>query len=641
MLSPGEWYKRVPKDRAANLAYRKRLNAECLKSRAIREDIKAVCAQDILFYINSFVWQFNPKKKGRDAVGPFVTWDFQERAILDRPETTGRKGVLWCYENNKSAVVEKSREMGASWLFLIFQDWLAAFHPYFQALNISRSEAAVDDKSPDSLFWKIGFMHEHLPDWLMGKVTDEHLYLGYHETKSVITGEASTGRAGVGGRAGVIFIDEFPQIKQDVEVRQRTANTADCRFFNGTHLGIGTEFYNLTKSPEFVKIQMHWTRHPEKNKGLYSWDVQNNRPRFYQYDPVTDLIEELPGPNFEYPTDFQFDTSGLPTGGPHPGIRSPWYDWKAAEVGDARAVAMELDIDPLGAAKQFFDPVQIHELKLKHCCDPVWVGDLDYDPEKAEPRRLIEAPGGPIRMWVRPDGNGLPPKSQYAFGADCAQGTGATPTCLSVANERGQKVLEFSDAHMESHEFAPFMIALARLFKDDEGRTALVCWEAAGPGLSVGIKVIELGYPRLYYKVDDFVDPKKGAFRKKMKADRPGWYPSPKSKPVLLKQYRNALYSREFVNRSSDALEQCLMFEYGPRGNIIHGHEENTQDPSGARDNHADMVIADALACKMVRENFVVELAQAQLEVQPNTLGWRHKRAEDERRAKANSVWEE
>ena len=218
MLSPGSYHLRVPKSPLKNLRFRQWLLKRCMEEKSYRRAVIEMCRQDIAFFISTFVWQFNPKKKNTAAVGPFILWDFQEAVLLDRPESvrmpeiTKGMGVIWCYENDRSLVVQKSREMGISWLMLLVQDWLALFHPYFQSLNISRSADAVDDKSPNSLFWKLRFVHEYLPDWLKGEIKQEKMYLGYDRTKSVITGEASTGRAGVGGRAGVIFVDEFPLI---------------------------------------------------------------------------------------------------------------------------------------------------------------------------------------------------------------------------------------------------------------------------------------------------------------------------------------------------------------------------------------------------------------------------------------------
>jgi hypothetical protein len=182
--------------------------------------------------------------------------------------------------------------MGASWMFLLFEDWLALFHDNVQAFNLSRSADAVDDNTRNSLFEKIRYVHAHLPGWMLRGAYDVKHFFGFPATESEIAGEASTGRSGSGGRASVVFVDEFPEIKEAQKVRQNTASIADTRFFNGTHLGVGTEFHDMVQTPELVHLQFHWTRHPDKNRRLYSWDKERNRPKFWRYVEATDEIVE-------------------------------------------------------------------------------------------------------------------------------------------------------------------------------------------------------------------------------------------------------------------------------------------------------------------------------------------------------------
>src|ERR1700722_5689140 len=159
MLSEGEWYKEIPKDPLLNEHWRVALRALC-RERRMQEWCKAICKRDILFYVNSFVYQYNPQHFGGE-IGPFITWPVQDEAI---------KKILWCIEHRKDMRVAKSREMGASWMFLIVMDWLYQFHGNKKFLMISRNKEAVDKRDDsDSLFWKIDFMHAHLPSWLAPK----------------------------------------------------------------------------------------------------------------------------------------------------------------------------------------------------------------------------------------------------------------------------------------------------------------------------------------------------------------------------------------------------------------------------------------------------------------------------------------
>ena len=56
------------------------------------------------------------------------------------------------------------------------------------------------------------------------------------------------------------------------------------------------------------KIVMHWTQHPDKNRGLYRFE-----------DGKIEVLDK----QFVYPKDFNFIMEKKPTGGPFPGLRLP------------------------------------------------------------------------------------------------------------------------------------------------------------------------------------------------------------------------------------------------------------------------------------------------------------------------------
>lgn len=575
----------IPRDYLLNLQWRLYVLLKARNNPELQAALVHVCRLDILFYINTFCYQFDPTKKGTRRIGPFISWPFQERALLDRPETTGRKGVLWCYEKDRSMVVEKSREMGATWLFLIFQDWLCLFHDYVQCLNISRSEKAVESKTKNSLFTKIRFIHEHLPEWASGELLEEKMYFEFKRSRSEITGEASTGKSGVGGRGSVIFIDEFAEIEEDVDVRQKTASTGNCRFFNSTHLGTGTQFYELTQNPDFVKLQMHWTRHPDKNAGLYSYDLDKKKLRFWEYVPATDEIKELDGPRYDYGKKYDFNLEGKPVGGPHPGIRCPWYDWKASDIGSERGTAMQLDMNASGSVSQFFDPLMIRDLK-QWCRAPDFEGDIYYD-DFGNFTSLEAREGGPLRLWCNLI-DGKPPKYFYGIGADVSGGSGATPSCLSITNgQTGEKVGEYFNSRIDPKEFGILSVSLCRFFHG-----AKIIWEHVGPGVNYGLQIIELGYRNIWMRANE---DKLGNTR----SETIGWNPVGMTKMLI--EYQAALRKREMLNRSARALEECLAFKYDSRGKVIHSGISG-DDFSAARENHGDLTVSDGLSWKLVKE---------------------------------------
>lgn len=620
-LSQGIWHRQVSRNLDENLRQRAAILKAADRVASLRSQLREMCKNDILFYINLFVWQFNPSKRGAAAIHPFITFPMQERALIATPETHALykpydRGILWCFENDKTMACEKSRWQGASWLFLIFQDWLCLFHEYIQTLNISRNEDAVDDGSKDSLFWKLDYMHDRLPDWLKGgEIEHTKLYFHYHLTDSEATGQASTAKAGVGGRASIIFVDEYPEIDRGQEIREKTALTTNSRFFNGTHLGVGTPFQVMCdprKSPEIVRWRFHWTDHPEQAAGLYEYNPSN---------PNVPIIHDK---TFAFPADYPFVLDGSPTGGPRPGVRSPWYDKKCLEMGDSRAVAQNLDIAPEGAAKQFFDGLKIRSIINEVARPPVWVGDVRHDRTgRLDPHNpLHRCETGRLRLWVMPKGDNRLPASRYTLGVDISAGTGATPSCAAgIDADRSYKVLEYSNPFIVESEFASVVVALCQLLTDAGGNGAYVCWDSSGQqGTKFERSIIDLGYRNIYYNDEEVL-----RFGNTQPSRRPGWYGSNAQKYAVLTAYRQAIYDGLLVDLSEDCLLETLLFEYDRKTNTVkHAGEIRNNDPSGARENHGDMVIASSLgwllASPMAEGGKRSRTASAG--PQPNTLEW-------------------
>lgn len=615
-----EYHSHVPRNLRGNLICRQKILRACRHEPEYRRAVLQMCKDDPFFYINAFVWQANPNavdsKFSRGSmslnVGPFVTWHYQEEAFLE---------VIDCVKTRRDAVIEKSREMGASWLCLLAMEWLWRFHPMNSFILVSRNADAVDDYSMKSLMKKFDFVHEHLPDWLAPKRERRKMYLGNAENGSEITGEASTGQAGVGGRATAIFIDEFSQIKEDREVLNRTASTSSCRIFNGTHKGTGTAFFDLTNpsgtTKTFIKkIQMHWSKHPDKNKGMYYFD-----------GPTQQIV--CLDPEYEYPPDFEFVMDGTPTGGPYPGLRSPWYDDMCSRMDSAREVAMDLDIDAKGSVEQVFDTLMIRTLKAR-CVPPRWEGDVVIDDFGTPALRARS--GGPLRLWCPLDHQGRPPRAVYAFGCDLSTGSGATNSCISGANAvSGEKIFEYANANIEATPLANLMVPVWNvLFCDEENGAPLVCWEIPGPGAMFGKRVVELGYRRVFMRKNEFS-------LLTTVSDVPGWNNTNESMLSIISEYKDALRSMtRFVNRSEAALEECLSFRYKPDGGVEHSGASNSKEYSGARVNHGDRVVADALCCKMVKQlNALADSARtvvAPAVTDQRTLAWRRARAAEEER---------
>lgn len=599
MLSPGDFFRTVPRGKLQNARFRQRVLTEAGRSRSLQADLREACKRDILFYVNTFGWTFDPRLKASKSI-PFTTYPFQDKALL---------AILSAIEDGADLVIQKSRDMGASWMSLVVMEWLWHFHRDYTFLMISAKEDKVDSPGdPDSLFWKIDLWHKMLPDWLMPRGWDRRtcrrkLHFENPEFGGTIDGEATTGKASIGGRRSAIFIDEFSLIEEGQSLLSGTADVTTCRIFNFTPRGTNNASHRLALRSDVRQLRLHWRDHPEKSRGLYQWNRGSNR---------LDVFDK----SWAFPADYQFKRDGK--------LRSVAYDSEEARRGSPQEMAVMWDIDYQGSNYQFFNDATIRDLIEQYAADPRSRYTVSADMDTAALLGLDRHDKGDVLVWCRMDAHGKPPVKDrmYVAAADLSWGTGASNSCFTIADaETGEKVLEYATPHVRPEEFAVQCVALCRLFVNRAGEPAYLVWEKNGPGGTFGKKVLELGYSNVYLRVaehDRFAN----------KATIPGFASSNQTKPPLLEGYRSALGAREFLNPSKTALEECL--EYVQKEKTIeHSRAKGGVDPTGAGESHGDRVIADALANKMIREKYggiaaKEEKAVPEPTVVPGSLQWRH-----------------
>lgn len=586
MLGHGRHNEKVPRTTLANLRFRASIWDECMSSGLTRRLVTKACEEDVLFWINVFGWQTNPENLGEED-GPFITFPFQEEAILNtiRWQIVERRRVIW----------EKSRKQGGTFLALFKSIWLALFHDRKRSLWMSHTKEAVEKSGDeDTLFGKIEFILSRLPSWMTGNYPEKGKVIekrggvySFAAHRSQIVGTSTTVRSGVGGRVTEINLDEFSKYTSAEAILGQTRDTGPPLLI-GTHYGVGGLFYDLCKTPDSLKCVMHWSKNPMYNRGLY-----NSDPKLKPHERAV-LPESPPPEGYPYITD------GSPHGGPFPGLRSPYYD-ELSRDRSRREIAMHWDIDPASASHQFFDAQLIRDLVLRFSRDPEWVGDVDFAPD-GKLHGLRPNPTGSLKLWFKP----LPGSDQtqrylvpsvYKVGIDVGAGTGATPTCMSIGDAlANRKVAEWKCATLSPERVVPVAIAICHLFTSPNGDPAQQIFDATGQSGSGYQKALkESGFRNCWmYKGNELgLNP--------VSSDKLGWYSTGQNKYLLLARYESALRKGLLVNPSEEALKECLAFEK-TGSTIEHGHSLRSENPDEGRDNHSDMAIADALMWKLLEE---------------------------------------
>jgi len=218
-LGPTDWYYRnfVPRNPRQLLRFRKRLLQAAYRREHYARELWIICARDLLFYLNAFGWLLEPRMQvvsklytqarawGDQTVVPFLTRQYQNDVLME----------MWSRWGTSDMVVEKSREMGASWMILYLIDHSWRFRDNFHAGVTSKDEASVDAPgSTDSLFWKLDFINEQLPGFLSVSPQHRVRILETHMIRnalngSTIQGFAATTNVATGGRKTAFVFDEM------------------------------------------------------------------------------------------------------------------------------------------------------------------------------------------------------------------------------------------------------------------------------------------------------------------------------------------------------------------------------------------------------------------------------------------------
>lgn len=218
-------------------------------------------------FINDWGMTFDPRNAeiGMPVTIPFVLFKRQEEYIT------------WLYERWKGredGLVEKSRDMGVSWLCVAFGVWMWLFHPGTVVGFGSRKEEYVDKiGDPKCLFWKIRRFVELLPKefWPQGydpKANAPHMRVLNPENSASIVGEAGD-NIGRGNRASLYFVDEAAFLERADTVDAALSMTSNCKIHVSTPNGNGNAFYRKRHGGKIPVFVFDWTEDPRKDQAWY------------------------------------------------------------------------------------------------------------------------------------------------------------------------------------------------------------------------------------------------------------------------------------------------------------------------------------------------------------------------------------
>lgn len=197
--------------------------------------------------------------------------------------------ILAHWKGRQHLLVEKTRDMGVSWLSIAIACTLCL---HYRGMTIgfgSRKEEYVDKIGfPKSLFYKARmFMQGLPPEFRGGWDIDKHapfMRISFPDTGSTMAGEAGD-NIGRGDRTSLYFVDESAHLERPQLVDASLSATTNCRIDISSVKGTNNSFSEKRHSGRVDVFTFHWRDDPRKDDAWYKKQQDT-------LDPVT-LAQEV------------------------------------------------------------------------------------------------------------------------------------------------------------------------------------------------------------------------------------------------------------------------------------------------------------------------------------------------------------
>ena len=231
-------------------------------------------------FINSWLFTYDPRKVGdkeKPVNLPFILFPKQIELV---------KFLSSCWQDKEHGLIEKSRDMGATWVACAYSLCMWLFAPGTAVGWGSRKQDLVDKiGDPDSIFEKIrmlvrGLPVEMLPIEFNDKLHSHSMKLVNPENGSTITGEVGD-NIGRGGRKSIYFKDESAHYERPELIEAALGDNTDVQIDISSVNGPTNIFARRRKSGEIWEegkeikpgaqrvFIMDWRDHPEKDQSWY------------------------------------------------------------------------------------------------------------------------------------------------------------------------------------------------------------------------------------------------------------------------------------------------------------------------------------------------------------------------------------
>jgi phage terminase large subunit len=207
---------------------------------------KAYYKDNWVDFINHWCTTFDPRLAGtgKPTYMPFVL--FERQALLV-------EFLKECIQHKESGLLEKSRDMGATWIACAVAVILFLFWDGSTVGWGSRKEDLVDRRGdPNSIFQKMRVIVEKLPPFFLPKGFSPKMHMAHMrfvnpENGSTIVGECGDD-IGRGGRSTCTLLDEAAHLEHQESVDAALSANTDCQIMISSVNGLGNVFHRRRDS---------------------------------------------------------------------------------------------------------------------------------------------------------------------------------------------------------------------------------------------------------------------------------------------------------------------------------------------------------------------------------------------------------
>lgn len=227
-------------------------------------------------FIEHWMSTYDPRNAGTDTPArmPFILFERQKELVTF---------LMQLIEHQENGLIEKARDMGATWVCAAVSVWLVIFYPGASIGWGSRKEQLVDKiGDPDSIFEKMRIIFREIPGFFKPIGFDEksmsYMKIINPENGATVTGESGD-NIGRGGRKLIYFKDEAAHYERPEKIEAALADNTNVQIDISSVNGMGNVFHRRRESgvewmgeiaPGKTNVfVMDWRDHPKKTQGWY------------------------------------------------------------------------------------------------------------------------------------------------------------------------------------------------------------------------------------------------------------------------------------------------------------------------------------------------------------------------------------